>query len=159
MRYGALLFLAACAFADDRPTTTPFESFLRTVDYRSRVTETPPPNTFAPPSIQAALGFSDAEMKSLNAIASGFVNRGSTLRVPTSEMVFAARLELADTGKESEFLKQYIRNVEAERAEAVAKAAAQLRTALGDERYQKFDEWLRTAGAGCWLPPCAAAKR
>jgi hypothetical protein len=144
MKFALLLCLAASACAEELPSPSPLESFFRTVDYRSRITETPPPDTFAPPTIQAALGFTDSEMQSLNSIASAFVNRASALRAPTSEMIFQARLELADTGKESETLKQYIKQMNAEVDEALAKAAGQ----------------LRAGGAtGCWVARCSVARR
>lgn len=160
MKIAILLFLAGGACAQDLPTTTPLESFFRTVVQRGHITEVPPANTFAPPTIQAALGFTDSEMQSLNAIASAFINRASDLRAPTGKMIFQARLDFAETGKESETVRQQFKQMEAELAEALAKAVSQLRTALGDERYQKFDSWLRAGGAtGCWIAPCSATPK
>ena len=152
MKYAALLFLAASACAQDLPSVSPLESFFRTVEYRSRIAETH--------AIQAALGFTDAEMQSLNTVASAFLNRASILRAPTSEMIFRARLEFADTGQESETVKQQFRAMETELAGALAQAVRELRAALGDEPYQKFDSWLRARGtSGCWVAPCSATPR
>ena len=157
MKYAALLCFAACMFAEDLPTHSPLESFLMTVEQRGRLTETPPPNTFVPATIQAALGFTDAEMQSLNAIARAYVHRASILRAPAPEMVFQARLELAETGKKSETFKQQIKAMEAGLAAALAQASRELRTALGDEHYQRFDAWFQAGGAtGCWVAPCRA---
>jgi len=160
MKFALLLCLAGSALAEDLPAYSPLESFLMTVDQRSRLTETAPPSTSVPATIQAALGFTDAEMQALNAIAREFVHRGSALRAPTSNMVFEARLELAETGKESDTLKQFTKQVNAELAEALAKSMRDLRSALGDERYQKFDSWFRAGGAkGCWVAPCSATPK
>jgi len=160
MKYAALLCFAACVFAEDLPTYSPLESFLMTVDQRSRLTETPPPSTSIPTTIQTALGFTDSEMQSLNAIAKDFVHRASAVRAPSSEKVFQARLELAETGKESETLKEFTKQANAELAEALAKTMRDLRAALGDERYQKFDTWFRAGGAtGCWVAPCSATPK
>ena len=153
MKYAALLFLSFSAFAQDLYRATPLESFLHTAASRSRIPETQP-------SVQAALGFTDSEMQSLNEIARAFAGRPSLPVPPSSEMVFQARLDLADTGKESETLKQFFEKRDAERDAAVARAAQLLRTALGEERYRKLDAWLQGGGAtGCWAAPCPAPKR
>ncbi|MEO8370872.1 MAG: hypothetical protein ABI806_16940 [Candidatus Solibacter sp.] len=160
MKYAVLLCLAAGAFGQDLPQVSPLESFFRTVVTRSRITETPPANTLAPPTIQAAIGFTDSEMASLNSIAAAFVNRASSLRAPSGEVVFQARLELADTGTVSDSARQQLTAMEAGLAGALTQASRELRSALGDERYQKFDSWLRARGAsGCWVAPCSAVPR
>jgi len=160
MRYAALLFLAAGAFAQNLPDTTPLESFFRTVDSRSRITEAPPAISDAPPTVQAALGFTDAEMRSLTAVAKAFLNRASSLRASSGEIVFQARLDFAETGKESETAKRQFKQMEAGLAEALTQAANQLRIALGDERYRNFDAWFQAGGAtGCWVAPCNPTPR
>ena len=99
-------------------------------------------------------------MQSLNVIAKVFVHRASMLRTRSGEMIFQARLELADTGQESETVKQQFRAMETELAGALTQAARELRLALGDERYQKFDAWFQAGGAaGCWVAPCRAVPR
>jgi hypothetical protein len=149
MKYAALLCLAACAFAQHPPASSPLESLFRTVVQRSGT-----------PGMQSALAFTDTEMQALNTIAADSEKRIAAIRKPFGELIFQSRLDFAETGQESETVKQQIQQMSADIAEAVAKAANQLRSALGEDRYQKFDAWLRGGGAtGCWVAPCSATPR
>ena len=158
MRYAALLCLLSCvtATAQDLLGITPLESFFRTVVQRSYINEAPPPNTFAPATIQAVLGFTDSEMQSLNAIAKTYLERVSRVRAPSGDLIFQSRLDFAETGKESDTVKQQLKVMAAQLAETLSKATRELRIALGEERYQKFDAWFQAGGTmGCWLAPCS----
>ncbi len=122
------------------------------MDQRSRITEGP--------TVQSALALTDSEAQALNTIAAGFVHRASAVPFPSLDMVFQSRLDYVESGKESEALKQYLERMNAERDAALANAMQQLRSAFGEARYQQFDAWLRSKGnEGCWIAPCAAAKK
>lgn len=145
------------------PAVGEYESFFRTVAQRSRISApAPSPEVPAgvPATIQAALGFNDSEMEALDRIASNCVSRLSLVRLPSARLIFEARLEAIETGKESSVVDQSLKDMAAEVARITGQAAQQLKSALGDARFQKLDEWLRGGGAkGCWIAPCSVARR
>lgn len=142
------------------PLVGVYESFFRTVVQRGRIAATPPEGPTAPPtSVQVALGFTDPEMLSLDAIAAASVVQLSAARQPATQWIFEARLEAIETGKESQKLTRQLKDMEVQVSRVIEQSRLQLKTALGEARFQKLDDWLHAGGANkCWVAPCTGLK-
>ena len=142
------------------PPAGVYESFFRTVVQRGRMVATlQQAPTARPTSIQAALGFTDQEMMALDAIAAACNVRLSAARGPAAQWILDARLEAIETGQESQRLAHQLKEMEAQISWALEQSILQLKTALGEARFRKLDDWLRAGWANhCWVAPCTALK-
>jgi hypothetical protein len=144
------------------PATGVYESFFRLVVQRNRIASNPEVPAVAHPTVQSEFGFTDREMQWLNATAADCEARLSAIRQrqPGPRIIFEARLDAIESGQSSVRLAQQLKEMDDQIAQAISQLTQQLKVALGDARFQKLDAWVRAGAAkGCFIAPCAAARR
>ena len=161
--------LAICVITgvcQDPPSASPnlpavgvYESFFHTVVQRSQIVSSPTVPATIPPTIQVALGLTDHEIQSLNAIAADCESRLNAIRQSGAHLIFEARLEAIETGQTPVKAAQQLKQMDARIGALIEQAAQQLKTALGEAGLRKLDAWLRAGGANqCFAAPCVARR-
>ena len=118
----------------DLPAVSVYESFFRTVVQRSQIVSSPPASTSVPATIQAALGLTDQEMQSLNAIAADCESQVSAVRQSGSHLIFEARLEAIETGQTPVKAAQQLKEMDVRIGRLIEQSTQQLKSRAGPSR-------------------------
>ena len=162
--------LAVCAYAQEPSVATagttrsgPLISFLTTTSgYLRNTTERPDGRTFRDAIVAVLhneIHLTDRDIQAIQDAGDSFQRRAAAICAPYFGGVFEARLELADTGKESEAFQQKIDRMNAQLAELEAATERDLKAAIGADRFQAVDAWARSPEAKrCLIAPCVAKR-
>jgi len=136
-----------------------YESFFLEVRQLSRILTDGQANILTKPTIQEAIGLTDQEMRSLNALASDCLTEISPLRQAAPKLIFEARLRFVESGDSSAWLRQRLTDLDNQLNQAVSDHIQHLKVAFGDSRFQQLDAWVRSPESHhCFVSPCTGKK-
>jgi len=141
----------------------PLISFLTmTGGYLRNTTERPDGRTLRDAMVAVLrneIHLTDLDIQAIQDAGDSFARRAAAIRRPYFNGVFEARLELAETGRESEAFRQKIERMNAQLAELEAATERDLRAAIGADRLQALDAWSRSPESKrCLVAPCVAKR-
>jgi hypothetical protein len=153
VRMGMAVWLAGCVCQSVCQTDPPADDSLYSALFQRLALQARSillngqPVTLPQPAIQEAAGLTDQEMKDLNRIAADCQTSVRAVeRRPHA--VFDALMESIETGKDTTAeVQQLAKEEESQRQRIVLDHIQQLRTALGDARFQALTAWLRAEEA------------
>jgi len=170
MRLLALAF-SICAVAQDLPPRLPASvlpdmhqtgslvSFIAGVDGQMRRdTITPPgptPRDVIVSVMRDELHCTDHDIQAIQEAGAEFERRANAIRSRYGNYVFEARLEFADKGEISKAFLQKMERMNSQLAELESRTERELKTVVGEERFQAIDAWVRSPESKrCRIAPC-----
>ena len=108
--------------------------------------------------IEAAIGLTDGEMRSLDAVAADYQARSRALN--PGRVIFEARLRSLESGEDSsEWLAQWLCELDNQGRQLVLDLIQQLKTALGDSRFSVLDTYVHAWHGAILASPSDRAKK
>jgi hypothetical protein len=108
------------------------------------------------PTLQDAIGLTDAEVEILNVTAADCVTKIAAFEKAIGPLIFESRLEIADTGKNSDELAKKLKDLDELRNKAILAHVQQLKAALPPASFERLDAYVRApADAKKSLAPAA----
>jgi hypothetical protein len=148
MKLAVLLFLCWADGADPAA----YESFFRQVvqmkalsdlTVRTQLNGVPATATLVPKKLQDVVGLTDSEANLVNAAAAECVARLNALRTPSS-LAFESLMQQIESGKVSDSLDAQLKELGWRRTQAVLDDVERLRIALGEDRFQILNDYVRS---------------
>ncbi|MCU1234169.1 MAG: hypothetical protein JWP63_2136 [Candidatus Solibacter sp.] len=127
------------------------QSFFLTASQLART----PAGKLSMPTLQDAIGLTDAEMKALNEAAADYAAKSLVFSEDLGRLVFEARLRSIESGDASEWLAQRRKEIGDRADQAVVQRLRQLQDALGEVSFQKLERYVHSDWAQhCFVEPC-----
>ncbi len=116
------------------------------------------------PKLQDAVGLTDAEVETLNATAADCVTKIAVFEKAIGPLIFESRLEIADTGKNSDELARKLTDLDELRNQAILAHVQELKTALPPASFARLDAYVRAPadakkGLGPTVDPSPVVKK
>lgn len=142
------------------PTSTPvaeraaYQSFFMVVAQLSRFVASGS-TRLTEPSLQDTLGFTDAEMRDLGAVAADYEAKTALVGDSRSRAIFEARLREIEGGDSSTWLADQLKMLDQHTERVVAEHVQRVQRSLGAARFQTLSQFVRTSFAQrCFVAPC-----
>ncbi|MDR3703115.1 MAG: hypothetical protein P4L56_25950 [Candidatus Sulfopaludibacter sp.] len=145
----ALAIASSICGAQDRPDPAAYQQLFRQVVELKSLGGHPAARTMwgglplKTPRLQEVIGLTDAEVEILNAAATDCMAKIAVFEKAMGPLVFESRLEIADTGKNSDELAQKLKDLDDQRDKMILAHVQELKSALPSGGFEILDAYVR----------------